>query len=156
VFTIRCSWLTVGALVICCGGESKSGRNRGNDAPSTAEANTAGGVPTGGVGGAGRSCCPIVIAGAGGDVGICDAATLWRDIGTADGYLVCRPANPNLDPAEKRGPGRGAVVLDGDGRVIDNTGLDGDAKQAWLAQLADQRWPCMAGETLGYSCSSHD
>ncbi len=119
--------------------------------------------PAGGQGGsagdlaqAGGMCCPIVIAGAGGDDGVCDTSTLWRAIGTAGGYLSCQQASPDLAPTEHLGPGRGAVVLDADGRVIDNTGLGGAAKQDWLKGLASQRWPCLAGQTVGYSCSSHD
>jgi hypothetical protein len=46
----------------------------------------------------------------------------------------------------------GAVVIDDEGRVVDNTGVTGAAKQGWLRELAGQRWLCLAGTTLGYSC----
>jgi hypothetical protein len=158
VFSIRCPWLIVGALVVCCGGESKSERSAGNgNAAAGATTDAAGGAPADGFAQAGSTCvCPIVFSGAGGDDGSCDQAALWRAIGTAGGFLVCRPASPELAPTEHLGPGRGAVVLDTDGRLIDNTGLEGTTKQAWLDELANQRWPCLAGEILGYSCSSHD
>lgn len=53
---------------------------------------------------------------------------------------------------EKIGRLRGAVLLDSDGRVIDNTGLSGLEKQTWLDKLGNQRWLCLAGQTLGYTC----
>ncbi len=173
MFIARSSWLMLGVLAVCCGGESKS-RSSAGDGKATATGGTSsssGGAPAGdapagdapagdapaGDGQAGSACvCTIVFSGAGGKDGDCDPATLWRALGTAGGFLVCREASPHLDPTEKPGPGRGAVVLDADGRVIDNTGLEGAAKQAWLDDLAAQRWPCLAGETLGYSCSSRD
>ena len=47
----------------------------------------------------------------------------------------------------------GQVVLDQEGRVIDNTGIDDAAsRQAWLDSIADQRWPCLAGQVLQYLC----
>ena len=42
------------------------------------------------------------------------------------------------------------VIVDSEGRVVDNTGLYGTAKQAWLDSLADDRWPCLAGQTIQY------
>jgi hypothetical protein len=158
VFSIRYSLLMACVLVVCCGGESKFGSSAGNgDAGTDETTNAPGGAPAGGLSQAGNTCvCPIAFGGAGGEGGGCDPATLWRAIGAPGGFLVCRAAPPNLDPTQKPGPGRGAVVLDADGRVIDNTGLDGATKQAWLDELAAQRWPCLAGQTLGYACSSHD
>jgi hypothetical protein len=146
-------------FAVCCGGESRSEQaTSGDDAAGAGQAANpaSGGAPADLPGQAGTPCCVLTLAGAGGEGGTCDAAALWRAIGTAGGYLICLPASPDLEPTEKRGPGRGAVVLDDDGRVTDNTGLDDAAKQAWLEQLAGQRWPCLASRTLGYSCSSHD
>jgi hypothetical protein len=47
----------------------------------------------------------------------------------------------------------GYIVVDNDGRVVDNTGIPATSRQAWLDKLADQRWPCLAGQTIQYSCS---
>jgi hypothetical protein len=48
----------------------------------------------------------------------------------------------------------GYVVLDGDGRVIDNTifGSSYSMKQTWLDSLAGYRWPCLAGERITFDC----
>jgi hypothetical protein len=46
----------------------------------------------------------------------------------------------------------GYVVLDGDGRVVDNTSLSGEGKQMWLDGLSTMRWPCLAGQTLQFTC----
>jgi hypothetical protein len=48
----------------------------------------------------------------------------------------------------------GEIVLDSDGLVIDNTGyyLDAADKQVWLNSVADDRWPCLADQSLRYSC----
>ena len=38
--------------------------------------------------------------------------------------------------------------------MIDNAGLlMDDDKQQWLDDLADQRWPCLAGRIIGYKCT---
>lgn len=68
-------------------------------------------------------------------------------LGTCE-FAASPAASDNL------GPRRGAVVLDSMGRVIDNTGLPVTTKQAWLDQLMDRRWLCLAGQTLGYKCSA--
>jgi hypothetical protein len=57
-----------------------------------------------------------------------------------------------LGPDERLGSLRGAVVLDDEGRVVDVTGLTDERKKRWLDDLADQRWPCLAGQTIGYAC----
>lgn len=47
----------------------------------------------------------------------------------------------------------GAIAFDEDGRVVDNTGLMGAEKEAWLDALGGKRWPCFAGTTIGYRCT---
>lgn len=99
------------------------------------------GVPSGGagVGGAAESSCQpevlwvAVVDGALGGLGSCDFTSV-----------------PGA--GEKIGRLRGAVVLDSDGRVIDNTGLSGSEKQTWLDELGNQRWLCLAGQSIGYTC----
>jgi hypothetical protein len=49
----------------------------------------------------------------------------------------------------------GAIVLESEGRVIDNTGTvyqSTGSKQAWLDSLSNESWPCLAGQTIPYQC----
>jgi hypothetical protein len=78
--------------------------------------------------------------------------SLWDAITTASvgrGQCFIQDPPPMGEMVDRR---HGAVVIDGDGRVIDNTGLTGIEKQPWLDALADRRWPCFAGRTIGYRC----
>ena len=98
------------------------------------------------------------VGGAGGDEGdACGVAALLeavtRQVG---GVTACWKASAMLDPDEKLGALRGAVVIDDEGRIVDITGREGDAKQRWLDEMADQRWPCLAGQTIGYACAIPD
>jgi hypothetical protein len=72
----------------------------------------------------------------------CDTAALWAAI-------TYRP-NPFTSCFPTRDGDRWwwEVVLD------DNTGLLGAGKQAWLDSLANERWPCLAGQTLRYTCET--
>lgn len=83
----------------------------------------------------------------------CDSESLLRAISEASvgllGACTITESVPGPDETSRR---RGAVVFDGEGRVIDNTGLLGAKKQAWLDELGDQRWICWANETIGYQC----
>jgi hypothetical protein len=52
-----------------------------------------------------------------------------------------------------------AVVIDCDGRAIElltlpnqTPLLTGDARQAWLDSLANDRWPCYAGQSVQFTC----
>ena len=56
-------------------------------------------------------------------------------------------------------PGSYAVMIDCDGRAVellsmlDQTPLlTGDARQAWLDSVANDRWPCLAGQTIQFMC----
>jgi hypothetical protein len=62
---------------------------------------------------------------------------------------------PECIPADAFGV-TGNLVFDGDGRLLDDTGYPGTEvqKQAWLDSLAQQRWPCWAGQTIAYQCIS--
>jgi hypothetical protein len=94
-------------------------------------------------------------AGAGGDLGdTCDVTALWTAIvGQTGGVTACWEASPMLEPGEELGPLRGAVVIDDEGRVVDLTGRTGERKQQFLDKVADKRWPCLAGQTIGYECA---
>ena len=92
-------------------------------------------------------------AGSGGEpAGVCDSDALWAAI-TSQVIGACYPASPMLGPDEHLSPRRGTVILDAQGRVIDNTGLSSLTKQQWLEKLSAKRWPCLAGQTIGYQCT---
>jgi hypothetical protein len=106
-------------------------------------------LPMGGSGGAGRAG-----GGASGDAGAaCSADAIWTAV-TMQVIGECHAASAMLGPGEQPSRRRGAVVIDEQGRVVDNTGLSGDAKQQWLDQFADQRFPCLAGQSIGYECTA--
>jgi hypothetical protein len=98
---------------------------------------------------------PSAGAGAGeGPRSTCDLEALWRAIlvGTV-GIGECQAKAP---PPSGDYFGQGAVVIDHEGRVIDNTGIKGDEKQKWLDSLGGMRWPCLADQTIGYICKAHE
>jgi radical SAM superfamily enzyme YgiQ (UPF0313 family) len=87
--------------------------------------------------------------GAGGAVdGACDETGLGNAVTRVTGWL-CRPTQS----------GEYAVVIDCDGRAIDLLSLpaqtpllSGAERQAWLDSLANDRWPCFAGQSVQFSC----
>ncbi len=82
---------------------------------------------------------------------LCQLADFWDAIRqgrcSGDPFCFCYSS-----PADGR-TSLGVVYLDGEGRAVDNTGLYGTWKQAWLDALANQRWPCLANQHISYSCS---
>lgn len=139
-------------------GKSASGGSKNTTSGSTGSgAEGPGSGATAGGGSAGHVEMPPPIdastgsAGSAGDASVCDASTLWAAI-NSQVIGACEEASPMLGPGESLSRRRGAVVLNDEGRVIDNTGLSGD-KQQWLDQLGAQRWPCLAGQTIGYKCT---
>jgi len=47
----------------------------------------------------------------------------------------------------------GAVTLDATGAVVANTGPVLESTEgAWIDEMADQRWPGLAGQTIEYCC----
>lgn len=171
----RRTWclLVVTALAFSCGGKSASRREAGQGGAGgsvTLAGSSFGGIGTqaaggdagaegaqggfaavievGGEGGVGGS-----ESGAGGEAGgACGVNSLLTAIEQNGGSPSCREASPMLGPGERLGMLRGAMVLDDEGRVVDITGLSGDKLQGWLDDLANQRWPCLAGQTIGYAC----
>ena len=84
---------------------------------------------------------------------LCDTDSLWSAV--ADAALgvarlgFCAPAG-TASPY-------GQIALDSTGRVVDNTGTtyqSTSSKQAWLDSLANDRWPCLAGQTIPYQCAA--
>ncbi len=97
-------------------------------------------VPSAGAAGTDETAC---------DVGQLVQFIVQGGVGVGQCQLVDPPG-----PGDMIGIARGAVVIDGEGLVIDNSGLSPNAKRAWLAELSDERWPCLAGQTLGYKCTA--
>lgn len=97
----------------------------------------------------GRADPPLVDASSGGQAldgtsGACDTGLLWRAVAFAALSGSCRADQAGL----------AYLVLDEEGRVIHNSYYDGNpaGEQGWLDLLADSRWPCLAGETIHYTC----
>jgi hypothetical protein len=133
-------------------GVGARGGASGGVIPLTGGSSGAGGR-SGASGAGGRSGASggVEQAGAAGDAGECDSVALWRAITRGAGATRCDLLEP---PPEGDAVDRlhGAVVIDDEGWVVDNTGLTGADKQAWLSDLGGQRWLCLASTTLGYSC----
>jgi hypothetical protein len=131
------------------GGTAQQGA--GAAGTSSAEGGTGALIQSGGHGGAGGP-----EGGAAGDAAVtCSVNSLLNaiEIPLQQPIATCVEASPTLGPNESLSRRRGAVVIDDDGRVVDITGVIGDTKQEWLDNLADQRWPCLAGRTIGYICT---
>lgn len=78
----------------------------------------------------------------------CDVGALWEAVSSgAVGFGYCLPGS------FAGGILFGDVVINKDGQVVDITGISSKAKRAWLDGLAEQRWPCLANQTITYSCS---
>jgi hypothetical protein len=110
--------------------------------------------PVGG-GGFGGSAA-AALAGASGAAGNpCDLAAFYDAIVRGAGVFA-QCSYPDSDPAgDAAYPVHGTIVIDDNGRVIDNTFLTGTAKQEWLDGLANERWVCLAGQSIGYHCEGH-
>ena len=184
VATRRHGWLAAATLLICCGGKSlttqtsdggglggsKSSAVGGSSSGSPAAGGTS--LATGGAaydggnlitvsaGGATNEYgCPVPEAGAAGaeDESCGGDAVLFKAIvdGATGGLGACEFVAPP-GPDQKVDLLHGAVIIDGTGRVVDNTGLTGGNKPRWFDQLCNRRWPCLAGMTLYYSCTIGD
>ena len=165
------SLLVVGFLLVGCGGKSASvqtaevaGTGGSSSSAGTGGTELASGgqtdsggpnLPVGGGSSSGGGGASAEAGAAGADSAACDSGQLITAIlrGGLGGLGECAFAHvPGA--GEKLGPLRGAVIFDSDGRIIDNTGLQAATKQLWLEELNNERWPCLAGQTLGYQCSA--
>jgi len=86
----------------------------------------------------------------------CDQSKLWEEVvysANLISHAVYCSEIPDPGPDSGIVDG-GYIVLDGDGRVIDNTIfiVSDSVKQAWLDSLVDYRWPCMAGKSIPFYC----
>jgi hypothetical protein len=82
----------------------------------------------------------------------CDLNSLW---GLLSRRLEPIALGPQCVPVEKGGR---YLVFDDSGRIVDDTGFcctgsDGPDKETWLNEVADLRWPCLAGQNVPYTCS---
>lgn len=176
----RSGIFSIAVLVAACGGTGMrtAGRDSGQGSggvSSTGAGGIAGmgGITTGGVlsqggapaqgGSSGRDFdaaavdTGIEICGCGStSVSLCNQSKLWDAVVNSAGLMFHDVyCNEIPDP----GPDAsitdwGYAVLDGDGRVIDNTifGSSDSMKQAWLDSLAGHRWPCLAGKRIPFAC----
>jgi anaerobic magnesium-protoporphyrin IX monomethyl ester cyclase len=79
----------------------------------------------------------------------CDTNALWKAVTAASGGDECY-ADPSMPEGSPQ------LVVDADGKVVDNTGISSTkVKQAWLESVAQSRWPCLAGQTVRYQCLVH-
>ncbi len=83
----------------------------------------------------------------------CNPAKVVADL--LDGRYTASVGSPvpcQCLPASDSGV-TGSLIFDGEGRLIDDTRDVAADKQAWLDSLANQHWPCVAGQTIQYQCS---
>jgi hypothetical protein len=85
-----------------------------------------------------------------------DGYLIWDALsGWVAGIGVCGPWPPPYSPNWDPGPSWGNVVLDSEGRVVDVTEF-GVSRTDVVDALASHRWPCMAGQTIPYTCEVGD
>jgi len=89
---------------------------------------------------------------AGGATEECNEYGLWHAVTMSVGYALgwCDGGMCLLSYTT---PVVGAVTLDATGAVVGNTGPVLESTEgAWIDEMADQRWPCLAGQTIEYCC----
>jgi hypothetical protein len=178
----RISGILAAAFLMACGGNGMraTGRDAGQGGSGVSRSGAGGIVGTGGIsanlsGDMSQGGVPSQGGSPGSDIGAtvvdtvfeicgcgsssdssCDQSKLWDEVAYSaslvfhDVYCGEIP-DPGPDGGIYDG---GYVVLDGEGRVIDNTifGSADSRRQAWLDSLADYRWPCLAGERIPFAC----
>jgi hypothetical protein len=79
----------------------------------------------------------------------------------AKGYLRYSDYCHELDPMSSNLQGGVVMVLDSDGQVVglrsadpNEAPLSQETLDAALASLANDRWPCLAGQTVRFFCTS--
>jgi len=118
------------------GSDAATGGGSGGDGQVSSGA---GGVPSGGQG--------SESAGAGGGDD-CNDGRLWFAVmREAVGIGEC---GPSLCQSGVRA--WGYVVFDSEGRVTETTGLYAASEEEWLQEIAGERWPCLADQTVNYCC----
>ena len=124
------------------GGASGAGGTGGAIGGATSQGGSAGGGQDGGATDGETITSPDAL---------CEPASFWNVIrSTICGPMplstcFCSPTPDGVIPL-------GVVEVDSDGHIVDNTMLSGTNKQAWLDSLANQSWPCLAGQAVPYGC----
>lgn len=150
-------WIVAFVLVAGCseGSARVDGAATGGSAGGTAGSSGTGGVGGGGIppdgGNSGQDGGATDGVDSSSDTA-CNTGILWNAVSDAALGVVrlgyCLPATTTTS-------GSGEIVLDNEGRVIDNTETNYrgfSSKQAWLDSLVNDRWPCLAGQTIPYRC----
>jgi len=89
---------------------------------------------------------------AGGATEECNEYSLWYAVTRSVGYALgwCDDGTCLLPHTTHV---VGEVTLDATGAVVANTGPVLESTEgAWIDEMADQRWPCLAGQTIEYCC----
>ncbi len=169
--------LAVGLCLPMCGGEldgsggggsgGSAANGSGGVSPVGADPGTLAGV--GGVagdGGAGvylDAGAPPVAGAAGSEQEVyCWEGLLWDRVAEAAvGPLgTCAPMSFYAQYSSYPRYPWGAIVIDADGRVIDNTSFDSGyvrgKKQDWLDEIADESFPCLADQTIEFACDGFE
>ena len=82
---------------------------------------------------------------------VCDTDKLWQAVSeNRVGGDYCEPVQP---PEQGYW---GTVFLDSTGRVVNiSDQLGNSVAQDWLDSVANDRWPCLAGQSIRYTCYVH-
>ena len=113
-----------------------------------------GGGGVGGTGETGQSGGSSAAGGQGAEGGVagggddCNEFWLWYTVGDVVGMAEC---GPSAELCSRSTPW-GVVVFDSEGRGVEITGLEPARVEEWLQEVADERWPCVAGQTVEYCC----
>jgi hypothetical protein len=128
-------------------GGSPVGGGTATTGGSGAEAGASGGAPTGGSQSGGESS---EAGGVGGGDG-CNETLLWYTVAhvAVGGLGTCGPSDCQIGSAFW-----GTVTFDSEGRAIDFTGPIPEYEDEWMQEVAGERWPCLANQTVRYCCSS--
>lgn len=177
VLSVRSGWafLVVLAFVLTvCGGSTRETSHSGSGGdPAAIEAGLGGGAGSGGSTvhnpNSGGSSILVPIGSVGGSTGTLfygPTADASEDATCDDHGALRKAANRGTGPlcdipgdagaSERCSNMEGTIVFDSEGRAIDNTGINDAGKQAWLDGLANQRWTCLASQTIRYCCDQFE
>jgi len=146
--------LVVTVVSAGCGGQGLHANIKGSAPDGDAAAGTSGdgasGVATGGVTSLGGSADGQAGGATGGEVSVspdalCDDASFWLAV-----TWVMNTGGP-CTGTQDVGDGWGQIVLDSEGRAVDVTRF-GTSQPREIDMLANERCPCLAGQTVPYTC----
>ena len=114
---------------------------RGGSAGDGQVSSGAGGAPSGRQGAEGGA------AGGGDD---CNEFWLWYTV-TEAAVLRLGECGPSAELCNGSAAW-GVVVFDREGRATDITGVETAREEEWIQEVAGERWPCLADQTVEYCC----